>query len=80
MHEGTDSTYKYFLVDAVGEFPGIPLGALKLKGLAGGLYYHMQRDTAVDVTFEEPGDEPPHGQSLSGIVYRPSKKHYLDLR
>jgi len=72
MHEGTDSTYKYFLVDAVGEFPGIPLGALKLKGLAGGLYYHMQRDTAVDVTFEEPGDEPPHGQSLSGIVYRPS--------
>ncbi|HZV70542.1 MAG TPA: hypothetical protein VFG10_13400 [Saprospiraceae bacterium] len=40
---GKKNDFNYFNVDALAQFdPGIPLGALQIMGLGGGLSYHMQ--------------------------------------
>ena len=74
--------YKYFMVDAVALFPGggIPMGALRLRGIAGGLYRHMKRVDAADTDFERPVFLPDIGQSISGVSYVPNSGYSIGFK
>jgi len=67
--------YKYFMVDAL-YCGSVPMGgALSVKGLGGGVYYHMTRPDSLyglPACSGSPGIPSQIGASLSGIVYTPS--------
>lgn len=67
--------YKYFMVDAL-YCGSVPMGgALSVKGLGGGVYYHMNRPDSLyglPACSGSPGIPSQIGASLSGIVYTPS--------
>lgn len=65
--------YRYFMIDALARFPGVPLGptGLGLFGLGGGFYYNMDRDfnpdailTLNDIKLPEPAPGDANGISL----------------
>lgn len=86
-----DNKFRYFLIDALarlGEGITIPSTGLKLKGIGGGVYYHMNQLSVTqdiqDVAFDpgDPESEPDAytawimsqiGVSLSGTQYLPDK-------
>lgn len=67
--------YKYFMVDAL-YCGSVPMGgALSVKGLGGGVYYHMTRPDSLyglPACSDSLGIPSQIGASLSGIVYTPS--------
>lgn len=75
--------YKYFLIDALycGDIP--MAGALSIKGIGGGVYYHMNRP---DSLFGLPAcagsiSIPTQvGASLSGIVYTPDQSKGIGFK
>ncbi len=70
---GRMSDYEYFMVDAKATFaPAIPLGALRIKALGGGVYFHMSRPDAAPGLGGAADYITTPGASLSGIVYTPS--------
>ena len=78
--------YKYFFIDMMANFEnGIPMGGLQLKGIGGGVYYHMNRPANSNVGLPpDPTANIPIpsglGQSLSGIVYTPDHTKGLGLK
>jgi hypothetical protein len=82
---GRVSGFKYFFLDAlVCVGPGvIPMGPLDLRGLGGGLYYHMNRpDNGAGLpACSGPLSIPSQiGASLSGIVYTPDKSKSIGIK
>lgn len=82
-----DSTYKYFMVDALVFLDkGINMaGFLSLKGFGGGIYHHMERDeTSVPYLVKNSSQfnliNFPLGSSLSGIQYTPNQSKGLGFR
>ena len=72
-----ETGYRYFFVDAFAKFgAGIPLGAVSMKALGGGVYHHMSReDHLVPMSGATTGKPslPNLGESLSGTNYLPDK-------
>jgi hypothetical protein len=82
---GKKDDYKYFFVDILAKFdPGIDLGGLAIRGLGGGVYYHMVRDTSAFTNLANApnGFNLPStlGVSLSGIKYTPDKDLLLGIK
>jgi hypothetical protein len=82
---GRVSGFKYFFLDAlVCVGPGvIPMGPIDLRGLGGGLYYHMNRpDNAfgLPACSGNPSIPPQIGASLSGIVYTPDMSKGIGIK
>ena len=80
---GKVNGYKYFFVDAMGNFsPGIAAGPLMLNGFGGGISHHMDNTfNPGSVDFDDlsdPGDSI--GESYSGIIYTPNQDTGLGLR
>ncbi|MTB49590.1 hypothetical protein [Lewinella sp. W8] len=76
--------YRYFMIDALTKFPGIPLGpsGLGLYGLGGGFYANMQRqypENAV-MTINDVPDDPDLGGEIgetgSGATYVPVQGNF----
>lgn len=75
--------YKYFLVDALycGDIP--MAGAFSLKGIGGGVYYHMNRPDGLyglPVCSGSVSIPPQTGASLSGIVYTPDESKGIGFK
>ncbi|MEQ1747260.1 MAG: fibronectin type III domain-containing protein [Saprospiraceae bacterium] len=75
--------YKYFMVDAL-YCGNVPMaGALSIKGLGGGVYYHMNRPDSLyglPQCAGGPGIPAQIGASLSGIVYTPDASKSLGFK
>ncbi len=80
------NAYRYFFVDALALFDkGIPIfTGIDLKGFGGGVYYHMNRDTAAYKGFMNSSTTNvtslPVGTSLSGIKYIPDINKGIGLK
>lgn len=75
--------YKYFMIDAL--FCGkVPMGALDIVGIGGGVYYHMTRPDGLfglPVCSGGPVSIPTQiGSSLSGIVYTPDSTKSIGFK
>ena len=84
-----NETFRYFMVDVLGYFSGgIPIGAIGLYGVGGGVYYRMEQEDLSTSFSNVPVFDPPPGsqitpytayissflgKSLSGAKYRPSE-------
>lgn len=82
---GRISGFKYFFLDGllcVG--PGvIPIGPIDVRGLGGGVYYHMNRpDNAFGLPAYSGTPDIPNeiGSSLSGIVYTPDMNMGIGIK
>ncbi len=78
--------YRYFFVDALAVFnKGVPIfTGIDLKGLGGGVYYHMNRDTTAYKGFTNSATTNvlalPVGSSLSGIKYIPDDNKGIGIK
>ncbi len=78
---GRNPGYRYFMIDALLKFPGIPLGpsGLGLYGLGGGFYANMQRQYPANtvMTINDVPNTPNLGNELgqggSGATYIPQQ-------
>ncbi len=83
---GKKDDYKYFFIDALARFGAgqVNVGGLDIRGIGGGVYYHMNRDTNALKGM----DQAPNafsipdalGVSLSGIQYFPSDTVNLGIK
>ncbi len=81
---GKKPGYRYFMIDALAKFPGIPLGpsGLGLYGLGGGFYANMQRQFPENqiMTINDVPDVPELGNVLgeggSGATYVPLEGNF----
>ncbi len=79
---GRVNGFKYFFLDAL-VCTVVPMGPVDLRGLGGGVYYHMNRpDNSSQALPACAGSGIPAqlGASLSGIVYTPSDTAGLGLK
>jgi len=79
---GRVNGFKYFFLDAL-VCTVVPMGPVDLRGLGGGVYYHMNRpDNSSQALPACAGNGIPSqlGASLSGIVYTPSDTAGLGLK
>lgn len=82
---GRVSGFKYFFLDALLCLgPGAaPLGAVDIRGLGGGVYYHMNRPdnaSALPACSGPPVIPSAIGASLSGIVYTPDSTKSIGVK
>ncbi len=82
---GRVSGFKYFFLDALLCLgPGAaPIGAIDIRGLGGGVYYHMNRPDdapALPACSGPPVIPSQNGASLSGIVYTPDSTVSIGIK
>lgn len=73
---GSTEGYRYFLVDGMLGFESTPIPIAPpfyLTGFGGGAFHHMKPDRYVESPDDNTTVNAGTGQSLSGIIYKPTK-------